>query len=154
MLFQAVILAVLSAGALADISGNIFLTAFPNGTECKGTPAGNNVSLPINTSVPENSWVTGCIKYAPDLGQQINIVNTFANATFGLFSFTDSKCSFGPKWYNFKSKRGPSGPFASYCLSAIGEELRWNKTDKTAKEVSTPDWQSVQLYRGKDLPPH
>lgn len=94
MYSHAIILAVLSAGALAQDTANVFLTAFaPADVNCTEATVGNNVTFAV--PVPGVSAVTNssCIGYAPELGQNIEI-DYFgsANASFWLSAYSDSNC--------------------------------------------------------------
>lgn len=139
MYSHAIILAVLSAGALAQDTADFFLTAFaPPDVNCTGAIVGNNVT--IAAPVPGVSALThsSCVGYAPDHGQNIEIdYSGSANISFFLFAFSDSNCQNQTAHINLHRK-------TDLCIPMNAE----NRQDQSGAQDSNgrADWQSVEMY--------
>lgn len=136
MYFQTIILAALSAGALANDVGNVYLTAFSD-PYCNGTAGGNNVTIsaPVPTQANVASKAT-CVNYAPEHGQNISLVHyDFTNVSFIMEFFNETDCHHTNRVGFFE------GMFADRCLQM--NEI----TPGTDNFHSNgDDWQSVRLY--------
>ena len=134
MYFQAIVLAALSAGALAN-TGPLFLTAFPpEDTKCSGNPAGYNVSLTDNLTGGAGEGLTSpCIYYAPKHNQNIKL-------DYGAYGFTLEIFS------------------DAHCKDSTGMLIGWDKADDHCipmnggsyvddgfQDPGTRDWQSVKV---------
>lgn len=144
MLFHAVILAAMSAGALATGHGwtptnapEVFATAFaPSDTGCTGAPAGNNVSLSINLQLPRPGadLLSSCIPYAPDHAQNIKL-DYPGDAFLFLWVYSDAHC------------KNESGQLLGWAGQPQCLPMNGGKTDGSglAEDEGVEDWKSVQL---------
>ena len=138
MYFQAVILAALCAGALADSTVSVFLTAFGSSdTGCNQAAAGNNVTLAATEPTqPGSHHLSDCIVYAPDHGQNIKIDYFAPNIIYFLKFFSEPDC---------KAVAGSvSGWWETdncYPMSDANYDDQW----ASHYRVNGDDWQSVRL---------
>ena len=127
MFFQAVILAALSAGALAD---NLYLTAFAPDTNCTAKPIGNNVTIPINETAKRYQAASTCHTYTPDHGQFIQIDYPFAHdGGYLMLVYNDTSCK--DLVFNVRAKN-----YTEKCIPMNSERAFG----------TVPDWKSVQIF--------
>lgn len=148
MYFSTIIFAALSAGAFADNTHTIFLTAFaPQDTHCTGHPVGNNVTVTTPFLVPPfdpktTPGVKGpCMVYAPGSGQNIQV--EYSNDSFSLTAYSEPNCQDEVAQFMGQSYE------SSYCVGM-------NQPQKVAAKNAGSNWQSIQLapvYNGALMPP-
>ena len=135
MYISTIFFALLSAGAFADNTHTIFLTAFaPADTDCTGTPVGNNVTVttPVSSTPFDHKTkpVKGpCMVYAPGSNQNIQV--EFSNSSFLLTAYSEPNCK-------NKTASIPGISRNSYCIPMNTQESMLYKNNGS-------DWQSIQL---------
>ena len=145
MYIHTIILAVLSAGAFADNTHTIFLTAFaPHDTDCTGKPVGNNVTVttpflePFN---PKTKPVKGpCMVYAPGSSQNVHF--EYLNDSFVLTAYSEPNC-----------KNRTANIFGTSIKNS--NCIPMNTPQSIPYENNGADWQSIQLspvYIGDSAP--
>ena len=135
MYIQTILLAALSAGAFADTTHTIFLTAFaPADTDCTSTPTGNNVTVTtpfLEPFDPKAMPVKGpCMVYTP--GSSQNIQFEYLNDSFVLTAYSEPNCRNETAYIYGTSNKN------SYCIPM-------NTQESFFYENNGSDWQSIQL---------